>query len=315
MANAPAISPALYDSAVLPWAMPEEERRRLRKVVLWVFIVCLLSAIMMPLLPVPKIDREKVRELPPRLARLVLEQRQKAQPPVPKPEAAPEVVKPTPAQPTPKPKAEPPKPAVPDVARARERASRAGLLAFKNELAALRDAAALEGLTQAQPLQRGAGQQAPTPERALVVAEASKTSGGIDTAALSRDTGGGALAGRTGTQVASPVAATPEPTRSASARKAARSVEEIQLVFDRNKSAIYALYNRALRTDPTLQGKVVLRITIDPSGKVTKCEIASSELRNAELERKIVARVMLFDFGPKDVETVVVTYPIDFLPS
>jgi hypothetical protein len=41
----------------------------------------------------------------------------------------------------------------------------------------------------------------------------------------------------------------------------------------------------------------------------------SSELGDPKLERKIVARVMLFDFGNRDVETMVVTYPIDFLPS
>ncbi len=314
MAKAVAMLPALHHAPLLPWTTPEEERRRLRKIALFVFIVSLLFAIIMPLLSVPKIDREKARELPPRLARLLLEQQQRVEPP-PKPEPAPEVSAPEPVkEPAATPK-EPPKPAVPDVAKARERAARAGLLAFKDELAALRDDSALEGLKKSEPLQRGAGEQAAVPERSLVVADAARTSGGINTAALSRDTGGGNLAGRAGTQVTSPVADTPQPTRSASARKAARSVEEIQLVFDKNKSAIYALYNRALRSDPTLQGKVVLRITIEPSGRVKACEIVSSELRDAELERKVVARVMLFDFGPKDVETVVVTYPIDFLPS
>jgi len=97
--------------------------------------------------------------------------------------------------------------------------------------------------------------------------------------------------------------------------QAARSIEEIKLIFDKNKSAIYALYNRALREDPTLQGKVILKLTIAPSGKVTGCEVVSSELRVPDLERKLVARVRLFDFGEKNVGVMVVTYPIDFLPS
>ena len=59
------------------------------------------------------------------------------------------------------------------------------------------------------------------------------------------------------------------------------------MVFDQNKGAIYALYNRALRRDPTLQGKMVLKLTIEPSGAVSLCEIVSSEIEDEELERKI----------------------------
>ncbi len=152
------------------------------------------------------------------------------------------------------------------------------------------------------------------------MANASKTSGGIDTSKLSRDTGGGGLAGRASTQVSSPLTSAgatqqARASRNSSGRKASRSIEEIQLVFDRNKAAIYSIYNRALRKDPTLEGKLVLKITIEPSGKVLACEIVSSELGDTTLERKIVARVMLFDFGDRDVERMVVTYPIDFLPS
>ena len=96
---------------------------------------------------------------------------------------------------------------------------------------------------------------------------------------------------------------------------AGRSLEEIKLVFDRNKGAIYTIYNRALRDDPALQGKVVLKLTIASSGQVLECKIVSSELRSPELERKLSARIKQFDFGAKKVDTMVVTYPIDFLPS
>ena len=86
-------------------------------------------------------------------------------------------------------------------------------------------------------------------------------------------------------------------------------------MFDRNKGSIYTIYNRALRSDPTLQGKVVLKLTIAPNGEVVDCQIISSELRAPTLERKLLARIRQFDFGAKDVEVMVVTYPIDFLPS
>ena len=50
---------------------------------------------------------------------------------------------------------------------------------------------------------------------------------------------------------------------------AGRTDEEIQIVFDRYKAALYRLYNRELRRDPTLQGQMVLRLTIEPDGSVS----------------------------------------------
>ena len=60
---------------------------------------------------------------------------------------------------------------------------------------------------------------------------------------------------------------------------------------------------------------MVLEITIDPAGRVTDCKIVSSELNSPEVETKLIARVKLLNFGKRDVEVMVVTYPIDFLPS
>ncbi|HHJ15519.1 MAG TPA: energy transducer TonB, partial [Gammaproteobacteria bacterium] len=94
-----------------------------------------------------------------------------------------------------------------------------------------------------------------------------------------------------------------------------RSIEEIQIVFDRNKSAIYSLYNRALRKNPSLQGKLVIRLNISPSGKITSIDLVSSELGDPALERKLVQRIKMFNFGAKQVDAVTITYPIDFLPA
>ena len=94
-----------------------------------------------------------------------------------------------------------------------------------------------------------------------------------------------------------------------------RSREEIELVFDRNKSAIHALYSRALRDNPALQGKVVLEVTIAPSGDVTDVRLVSSELGDPDLERKLVARVKMFKFEAKDVVTMTTTKPIEFFPA
>jgi TonB family protein len=114
------------------------------------------------------------------------------------------------------------------------------------------------------------------------------------------------------------MAAAGKPGVTAAARgsgRATRSIEDIKLVFERQKGAIYALYNRALRDDPALQGKVVLELKIAPGGQVTALRIVSSELKSEELERKLLARIRQFDFGARDVDALVLTWPVDFLPS
>jgi len=75
------------------------------------------------------------------------------------------------------------------------------------------------------------------------------------------------------------------------------------------------LYSRALRDNPALQGKVVLEVTIAPSGEITQCRMVSSELGDPELERKLVARVKMFRFESRDVATMTTTKPIEFFPA
>jgi TonB family protein len=262
--------------------------------------------LLIPFLPIPQIEREKAEALPPRLAKLVLERKQ-SKPPAPAKTPALKSAKKAPKLKKAKQKVKPKKVEQKKIETARQKAQRSGLLAFKDELAELRDNDVLKDIQNSR-LIKSAERKAARVERSLITANASSGSGGINTAKLSRGTGGTALAGRATTQVSSPV-------DGVGTGQGDVSIEEIQLVFDRNKAAIYSIYNRALRKDPTLEGKVVLKLTITPDGKVVACELVSSELSAPGLERKLVTRVRLFDFGAKKVETMVVTYPIDFLPS
>ena len=73
-------------------------------------------------------------------------------------------------------------------------------------------------------------------------------------------------------------------------------------MFDRYKAALYRLYNRELRNDPTLQGQMVLRLTIEPDGSVSFVRAAVRRDMNApELATQVVERVQTFDFGAKEV--------------
>lgn len=295
----------LYD---LPWSPTEEVEARFRRVVRNAFIVFAVFAVLIPLIPVPEKTRVKAPEIPDRIVKLVIE---KAPPPPPPPPKL-EDKKPEPIKPVEQPKPQP-KPT------AREKAQQSGLLMLQDQLADLRDNSVLEKAAQTKNLTGKVG-EATRSERSLLTSKVGASSGGINTAALSRGYGGGsgALEGHTTTQVTSAVLtrqARDKVQRGAGNGKASRSEEEIALVFDRNKGAIYALYTRALRDKPDLQGKVVLELTIAPDGSIQRCEIVSSELNDPELERKLVARVKSFRFEAKDVGTITVTKPIDFFPA
>jgi TonB family protein len=175
--------------------------------------------------------------------------------------------------------------------------------------------------TKPDPQARNAGAGEKTRvDRALLTARVGEGSGGIAVSAVSSGFGGGATAlkGHDTATVAAPPSVAPaanDVERSGRSLKASRTREEIELVFDRNKSAIYALYSRALRDKPALQGKVVLEVTIAPSGEVTDCRVVSSELADPELERKLVARVRMFRFEARDVAIMTTTKPIEFFPA
>jgi hypothetical protein len=95
-----------------------------------------------------------------------------------------------------------------------------------------------------------------------------------------------------------------------------RTDEEIQIVFDRYKAALYRIYNKELRKDPTLRGKILMRIGIETSGAVSLCKVESTDLASPELVAKIVERIKRFNFGPKEgVLKMTILYPIDFLPA
>lgn len=146
--------------------------------------------------------------------------------------------------------------------------------------------------------------------------DATTTSGGIGKGGtVERGGSSTELSGRD-TQAVSGPTSVGRGSSSKGGNSPARSLEEIQLVFDRNNSALSSLYNRARRDKPDMQGKLVIKLTIEPDGSVSACTLVSSELSNPELERKILARIQLFNFGAKAVPAYTYpNYPIIFLPS
>ncbi|MGB8328267.1 MAG: AgmX/PglI C-terminal domain-containing protein [Steroidobacteraceae bacterium] len=297
-----------YRTFTLPWEGDPEERERLRKFLGTGFLLLLVFTLIIPFLHVPKPTAQEAFE--PRLARVMIEQKPPPPPPPlpPPPKIEPKIEPTRPVRVQPKP--------VDQTQKAREKAQKQ-LNQIKDELADLRELAPQP--TEPTKNLSGAVGADSHAERSLITSKVGVGSGGITSANSSRGfgTGAGSLAGVSTTAVSSSIAGAGArgPSRSGASGKASRSREEIELVFDRNKGAIYALYSRALRDLPELQGKVVLEFTIAPSGAVTMCRVVSSELHDPELEQKIVARVRMFRFEPRDVEAITTTKPIDFFPA
>lgn len=307
----------------MPWDDLRQDAHRFKGWLRGCLVVVLCVGLIIPWLAVPEIDRAEKEALPPALARILLEKPKLPPPPPPpkpevKKEVKPEKVKPIEKKPVVKPKPiakiEPPKP---DVADAQEKAKLSGLLAFSDAFSDMREAVDVSKLQDTGAIQQGAG-QAKSIDRSLLTSKHSSRSAGVNVAALSSDTGGVALSGRETTKVEVPKGATgkgrvKKVKRPIDARQ--RSIEEIRRVFDSNKGAIFAIYNRALRSDPTLQGKVLLALVIDPNGRVVDCKVVASELADETVIAKIVNRVRLFNFGKQDVRETKINYPVHFLPT
>ena len=313
-----------YREYELAWNSSSGQEHKFRRLLAITFAVTLVLGVLWPWLPTPAVDPNEIKEIPPRIAKLLLEQKPPPPPPKPKePEPEPEpdpIDEPEPQQvvekePEPEPAPEPPPIDQEQVAREQ---AQAAFLPFAEDLADLADRDLLDNVADDRLLTSSVGVAARS-ERSMITSKVGATSGGINTASMSRNTGGSGLVGRNTTTIESPVAAVGQSAggarRTGSSGKASRSREEIELVFDRNKGAIFTLYNRALRQDPSLEGKLVLRLTIAPSGQVTFCEVVSSELGDADMERKLVQRVLMFRFEARDVEAITTTKPIDFFPA
>ena len=322
-----------YREYELPWTAEYSQEQRFRRLLGGIMVVALALSIIWPFLPSSRPDPNEAIEVPERLAKIMLEERIEPPPPPP-PEPEPEEEEPEPEEPDPieepepemvaeepPPEPEPVPEPEPDRTEVAREQAQAALMPFADDLASLVDQDLVETMADERELTSNVGRSERN-ERSMITSSVGTSSGGINTANMSRNTGGTQIASRTTTKVDSDVAAIAQRQEAGGARrtgernKGSRSREEIELVFDKNKGAIFALYNRALRRDPSLEGKLVLRLTIAPSGQVTFCEVVSSELGDPELEQKLVQRVMLFRFEARDsVEPITTTKPIDFFPA
>jgi TonB family protein len=81
------------------------------------------------------------------------------------------------------------------------------------------------------------------------------------------------------------------------------------------KTAIQQCYEKELKRNPSLKGKIVVRFTISTAGRATEIDIEENSLNNEAVASciKTVIRGWVFPFKPPS--DVPVAYPFVFAPA
>ncbi len=299
----------------------QNEDQFFSKVVLAGLVVLVLLSIAVPLYHVPERSRAQLEQLPPQLARVRLEEREIIPPePIELPEPDPE--------PLPEPEPEPEQQVVEasqvTQEQARSQAQQAGLLAMQDDLAALRQTFTVN--QQAPQLQREGQQNTATPEPDLIANPQLAKTAAKAAAAVSSDVARADLTRAQNTTLADAelrglASAAPASGNTGSgsandpASQGGRSEASIRQTLEANKSSLYTLYNRALRANPLLKGKVVFELIINPDGSLQQVKIVESELNDERLERQLQLRLQAVNFGAADVSPTRSKWTIAFLPG
>ena len=298
------------------------EDSRFQRLLLLGVVLWLVFAVLIPLLNVPERSREVLEQIPPQLARVILQEKKAPPPPEPEPQPEQKIEPPKPEPVPEEPVAAVKEPVKPDPQKAREQAQQAGLLAMRDELADLRQSFQINNT--APKLKSSGDAKAAEVERKLLRNDANKTFAAAEAAAVAgdiarselADTGSVALAetelkGLSATGRKDVV----EQRSSTSGGAAGRSEADIRRVLEANKSSLYTLYSRALRANPLLKGKVVFELVINPDGSLAEVSIVRSELNDSKLERQLTLRLRSVNFGAEAVALTRSQWTVEFLPG
>ena len=92
------------------------------------------------------------------------------------------------------------------------------------------------------------------------------------------------------------------------------SSSDVARVVNKRLGAIKGCYERGLKRNPGLQGKITIRFTISGSGRVTTARATLNQL-NPEVGACITGAFKRFRFPPPDGGEVTFEYPFLFTPA
>jgi len=91
--------------------------------------------------------------------------------------------------------------------------------------------------------------------------------------------------------------------------------DDIRRVVRRSFDRFRLCYEPRLRTDPTLHGRVAVKLTIEPDGSVATAADAASDLPDAGVVDCVVRAFATMAFPPSGAGRVTVVYPLVFHPT
>ncbi|MGQ8366900.1 AgmX/PglI C-terminal domain-containing protein [Glaciecola sp. 1036] len=326
---------SVYFDSQLPWKSANQENKKFGAISIVLLVLTLAFAYYVINVELPEIPREEKEQLPPQLARIIQAEEPPPPPPQvePEPEPEPEIIE----EPEPEPEIEPIEEPVPEVdqppipvpeeepeiteedkvEQARNNAKSKGVLAFSDTLASMRNTQQLQNLANTQQTQGGG--QAEETARNTIGAPNLAASNGLQNSEFSTDVGAaGQLEGRRNTefQAASEgeAALATKRIEEQSQVVGSRDLDQIRQTLDANKGAVYSLYRRALRNDPTIEGKLTVKLIIEPDGTLSSVELVDDELGSPELVERLISRIRAIQFGSANVTRTELEYAYNFLP-
>lgn len=322
-----------YQNLALDWQPLERSSRDFHRIVAIVFVFAIPLMVFLSVIKVPEQPKRERALVPERIAEFIA---RKEKPIVESPKP---IIKPLPKPPMekkPEPLPEPtntPEPLIEKIqARkaeqkpltesqkaARKVAEKSGLLALSNELNDLVDTTAVQAKVGKNLAVKGSGTGqegiAAGHDTGALTSGIAQTGGSVDQAQYASKVSNTELESRKVEKIALADIEKSSKANTTGKTKSGSAGEDVSLVFDKNKSSLYSLYERERRSTPDLQGKIVFQLTISPSGDVIDVKIISSDLHNPELEARLLSRIKGFKFKAGGEKPTTITYPVEFLPS
>jgi TonB family protein len=107
----------------------------------------------------------------------------------------------------------------------------------------------------------------------------------------------------------------PESIEGAASSNAKRDEKAISAIVNRNKIGVKMTYEKYLKRDPNLEGKITVRFTISPAGIVTTVMILENTTGNLAFESELIRKIKMWRFEEISEGDVTVTYPFLFSAS
>ena len=116
-------------------------------------------------------------------------------------------------------------------------------------------------------------------------------------------------------QVVSPISGPGAPTAESASGggRSGRSIAEIRDVVAQYIAGLKYLYDRELKSRPSLHGKVTVEFVVTAPGDVSEVHLVSSGLGHPTLESAILGRIRGWKFPNKPGDSTRVTFPFDFV--